>query len=525
MNSLMIMLTAGFVMSVMMLALLVFSSLSRKMTNAQTRYFMWVILLIGLIIPFRPLLGKGLIQLEDPTYQLTQNTVPGENKSEITQTPASETKAKSRITPESEQKVSNSGSVSNSGLSLGTVIFGVWALGALFSFGKHMIQYRRFHRLVKRWAKEVTDPYTLESFEFVKAKMGLEEKKIGLLSVSTVTTPMLTGIFKPVILLPEKPIADDEMELILEHELTHYKHKDLWINLIGVIALSIHWFNPIVYLCLPAIYGDGESYCDETVLKNKNTDYRRFYGEVIISMIEASPQKHIALSTCFYAKKLNIKKRLYNIMDGSKRKSLSLLSLALVLCLTLVSGSVIVFGAPGERPRAEVRTSSESKEESSAILTLKEVKDLAIQDAKLKFEDTHFVRVELNRDKTVYDVEFYSELSEFDYEIDAKSGAILKQDRDIENFSLPKNMGDEDKKDSTDSDVDKNKDKASNTKDTQLETKDGASSDLKANEVKKEDSLPSDKDHDEDDDGDEDGEDEEDEEDRDKDYDTDHDND
>lgn len=494
MNFLMIILTASFVLSIMMLALLGFSFLSRKMTNAQTRYFMWVILLIGLIIPFRPLLGKGLIQLEDPTYQLTQNTVMGERKAEITQSPDSATRAESAEAKEAELQASNSLSASNSGISLGAVIFGVWALGALFSFGKYMIQYRRFHRLVKRWAREVTDPYTLETFEFVKARMGLEEKKIGLLSVSTVSTPMLTGIFKPVILLPEKPIEDDEMELILEHELTHYKHKDLWINLIGVIALSIHWFNPIVYFCLPAIYGDGESYCDETVLKNKNTDYRRFYGEVIISMIEASPQKHIALSTCFYAKKLNIKKRLYNIMDGSKRRRLSVLSLALVLGLTLVSGSIIVFGAPGERPRAEVQTSSKPKEESSSVLTLEEVKDLAMKDAKLKFEDTHFVRVELNRDKMVYDVEFYSELSEFDYEIDAKSGAILKQDRDIENFNLPKNAADEDKKDRTDSDVNKDRDKASDAKETQLETKEGVSSDLKTNEVKKEDTKDTTKD-------------------------------
>ena len=190
---------------------------------------------------------------------------------------------------------------------------------------------------------------------------------------------MLTGLIKPVILLPEKSIADDEMELILEHELTHYKHKDLWVNLIAVLAISIHWFNPILYFCLPAIYGDGESYCDETVLKNKNKDYRRFYGEVIISMIEASPQKHIALSTCFYAKKLNIKKRLYTIMEGStRRRTLSIFSITLMLSLILVSGSVIVFGTPGNSvDEKEIHQVSRLKDDKKEIenLTRQNVND------------------------------------------------------------------------------------------------------------------------------------------------------
>lgn len=74
MNFLMIMLTASLFMSVMMLVLLVLSSLSGKIPNAQTRYIMWIILLVGLIIPFRPLLGDGIIKLDNPTYEFSKNT-------------------------------------------------------------------------------------------------------------------------------------------------------------------------------------------------------------------------------------------------------------------------------------------------------------------------------------------------------------------------------------------------------------------------------------------------------------------
>ena len=301
MNFLMTMLTASLFISVMMLVLLGLSSLSGKIPNAQTRYIIWIILLVGLIIPFRPLLGEGIIRLDYPTYELSQNTEITREASYIKE----EVKTEGELGASRNQKieaVSGASEKMNLMPYIWTMIFMLWVSGFVFSLAKNFIQYRNFKKIVKRWAKEVNDPYILESFEFVKAKMGLENKNIGLLVVSTLSTPMLTGLTEPVILLPEKPIADDEMELILEHELTHYKHKDLWVNLIAVLALSIHWFNPILYFCLPAIYGDGESYCDETVLRNKDKDYRRFYGEVIISMIETSPQKHIALSTCFYAK-------------------------------------------------------------------------------------------------------------------------------------------------------------------------------------------------------------------------------
>lgn len=371
MNFLMIMLTASLFMSVMMLVLLVLSYLSGKIPNAQTRYIMWIILLIGLIIPFRPLLGDGIIKLDNPTYEFSQNTEIARGVSPIKE----DAKTEGNLgTSRSQKREAVPGSSDNVNLipSIWNMLLILWVSGFVFSIAKNFLQYRNFKQIVKRWAKEVSDPYTLESFEFVKAKLGLENKNIGLLVVSTLSTPMLTGLIKPVILLPEKSIADDEMELILEHELTHYKHKDLWVNLIAVLAISIHWFNPILYFCLPAIYGDGESYCDETVLKNKNKDYRRFYGEVIISMIEASPQKHIALSTCFYAKKLNIKKRLYTIMEGStRRRTLSIFSITLVLSLILVSGSVIVFGNPGNSvDEKEIHQVSRLKDDKKEIENL-----------------------------------------------------------------------------------------------------------------------------------------------------------
>lgn len=407
-------------MSLIMLLLFIFSSVIRQKTTAKTRYTMWIILLLGLVIPVRPILGSGLITVEPPLQQALPSHVEMAEEEVFLSAPSTGSEP---IEPMMPQKTANSFTVLQEldPYLIAYALLSIWAIGAIVLFSKYMVEYKKFHQILKRWGTDVDDPDTLKLFEDVKSKMGLREKEIRLVTFPFVTTPMLTGLFRPMVILPQKNSTADEMGLILEHELTHYKHKDLWVNLLGITALCLHWFNPIVYLCLPTVYGDGESYCDETVLNGKDIEYRRFYGEMIIGMIEVGQSKPIALSTCFYAKKLNIKRRLFNIMETNKNiKKLSRGAVALVLGLSLVSNSVVVFANPRK----------------SSNIGVEKAKAIALRDAGLKAKNVGFVRASLDTDdgKKVYDVEFYSNGKEYDYEIDAATGKILEKDTDIENY-------------------------------------------------------------------------------------------
>ena len=71
-------------------------------------------------------------------------------------------------------------------------------------------------------------------------------------------------------------------------------------------------------------------------------------------------------------------------------------------------------------------------------ITADEAKRIALAHAKLVEKDVTFVKVELeDNNRYEYDVDFYSRNVEYDYEIDAVSGAILSADRDIENYVIP----------------------------------------------------------------------------------------
>lgn len=80
-----------------------------------------------------------------------------------------------------------------------------------------------------------------------------------------------------------------------------------------------------------------------------------------------------------------------------------------------------------------------ASQQQSAAITEEQAKEIAANHAGVALADATFHSVSLDRDdgRQVYDVEFYSGSTEYDYEIDAATGDILSYDNDVENFSIP----------------------------------------------------------------------------------------
>ena len=426
MSFLITLLSTGMVMSIIMLSLAIIFKAKSDTFSAKTRYTIWIIILVGLLIPFRPKIISPLFILDNPfvsgsvtqeqgTIDLTTQDDMGANL----QTDVNTIDTVSNI--QREEKIQLSEKPRRDIFSLlGKFAIVIWLAGAIFVFSKYMIEYAKFCKYLKRWSMPVEDEETIRIFKLTKLKLDIENKDIGLIRSKYVSTPMLTGLIRPVVVIPEKVIEKTDMKLIIEHELTHYKHKDLYVNLLSILVLCLHWFNPIVYYCIPAIQGDGELYCDETVLKNKNMNYRKTYGKMIINMIPTISSKQVALSTCFYSKKLSVKRRLINIMkNNSKMKKISTLSIATILGATILSGSFMSFAA------------------NNSYIGVEKAKAIALKDAGVS--NVTFVKAKLDTEDgvKVYDVEFYKGNVEYDYEIDAKTGKILEKDTDIENYTIP----------------------------------------------------------------------------------------
>ena len=317
------------VMSAVILVFIAGSPLFVKLFRARVRYMVWVVALAGLLIPAVSIVRGGFIAVPLPAETHARPLV-------------------SENTPDAAADIRQAETAAIPfwrTLSFYTIGFFVWGMAALSILTYQVWRYIRFIRLIRRWGEPVGDEETLSLLRSVQQEEGLARRTFDVRVCAFISSSLLTGFIRPVIVLPQKPFEADELELIFRHELIHYKRRDLYVKLLSVAALSVHWFNPVVYWMYAVMQADGEASCDEAVIKRVGDGNRQFYAELMIKMIG---RKNTAtmLSTCFYGGKRSVRRRLGAILDTSRKvKKPAYAALTAAAVLTLFSGSVFALTA------------------------------------------------------------------------------------------------------------------------------------------------------------------------------------
>lgn len=162
-------------------------------------------------------------------------------------------------------------------LSLGQILFVLWAAGAVLSFGYILINHLRARR---RYRFSVPVPGL--------PKLGRAQVRM----LDDLASPLTYGIFHPVILLPPELVYEggDRLLHVLSHESTHVRHWDVAKKLAILVAACIHWFNPVVWLMVILSSQDIEMDCDAASIRALGTDEKLAYAKTLISMEEAKLQ-------------------------------------------------------------------------------------------------------------------------------------------------------------------------------------------------------------------------------------------
>lgn len=83
---------------------------------------------------------------------------------------------------------------------------------------------------------------------------------------------MVMGLWKPVVILPDIPLENKELDMILTHKLVHLKRRDFLVKLMVLLVKTVHWFNPLVYFLSRQLNTLCELSCDEKVVREMDTE-------------------------------------------------------------------------------------------------------------------------------------------------------------------------------------------------------------------------------------------------------------
>lgn len=136
--------------------------------------------------------------------------------------------------------------VSNFDISIYNLIVMIWIVGIAVQTYRFIRTDGMIKRLIFTFGRNVTnDP----KYATILDDTYVYRLPIRIFEVTGISTPFLYGFSKPYILVPSgEHISEQTLMFILKHEISHYKHHDLWLKL-GVQLLNIvYWFNPFTSL-------------------------------------------------------------------------------------------------------------------------------------------------------------------------------------------------------------------------------------------------------------------------------------
>jgi len=328
---------------------MILTPLLAKRYSSKWMYYAWLVIVIGLIIPFRPSFGFAAVQIELPQSAGQRARVETPANQVLLEDAPAPTIAYNPPSPSIgdssfSESLSSTGTARIAAASTpwAAVLAAIWLSGAFIVLVCHVIRHKRFIKSIWRWGEDVKDSRTLGIWQAVRSEMNITAQ-VGLQRSELTGSPLLTGILYPRIMLPKTDMPDDELALVLIHELVHYKRKDLWYKGLVLLAVAIHWFNPMVYIVAKTISLQCERSCDDEVVKHKDKDSRFEYSTAIIHSIRYA-ESTTALSTSFFGGKKEMKNRISSIMDMSRKRRGTLIICA-VLAASLVTGLAVAVNA------------------------------------------------------------------------------------------------------------------------------------------------------------------------------------
>ncbi len=294
--------------SVAFLVVLFLRRLFKEKLFAKVFVMLWLLIIIRLLLPFEFYSSLSVFApekeavFEEVNQPIFIGDLPGGKEFLSEQ----EEKIPSEVPEKEKAKIS-----SESALTF------IWALGGISVLGFFAAKHFYF---VKRILKS-SEPYDVPEIYKTGKTRFYKSKNLA--------SPLSFGILRPAIVIPEGT-EESQLNFVLLHEQTHIKDRDAVLKILALFALSVNWFNPLVWFIVKIFERDIERYCDERVLKKIGAEKALFYANTILDFAE---RESLSLN---YFSAASLCERVTSIMKTKHKKQNIFLS-ALVLGAVLLT--------------------------------------------------------------------------------------------------------------------------------------------------------------------------------------------
>ena len=319
-------LTLSLTVSLVLLPLLALAPRLHHRYAGRTFYALWLLLAVRLVLPVQLTLPEPAVTVELPPSQAV--TVPAVVR------PRAE--AAVSDVPQSAGAAEPAPAAPEAVRTLSWTQLGAWLwLGGMAAL---LVYQGAGYALARRRLLRDAEPGSEEETALLAAlAAGLGVRRAPpLLRTADAASPMVLGLVRPVLLLPEGTLPAEELEVVLRHELTHLKRHDVAYQALLLLARTVHWFNPLVWWMGREAGRSLELCCDDAVVRGRDEAFCRRYGSVLLRTAAGG---RMPLSTQFGGGKGQLKARLGNLFR-KKRNSAALVCIALacaLLCTSLVA--------------------------------------------------------------------------------------------------------------------------------------------------------------------------------------------
>ena len=147
-----------------------------------------------------------------------------------------------------------------------------------------------------------------------------------------VCSPFVLGIIRPKIYLPYH-MDKREIDHVIAHEQTHIRRRDHWWKPLGFLLLTVHWFNPLLWLGYILLCRDIELACDEKVIREMGSEQRADYTQALVSC--SVSRRSIAACPLAFGE-VGVKTRVKSVMNYKKPAFWIILASALICAAAAV---------------------------------------------------------------------------------------------------------------------------------------------------------------------------------------------